>query len=161
MIKPIILRRRFIPDELVDISRDELLFRSGELLITRWKAIKQRADICAGVSYTFLHEGYKISRFYNNEGKFIYWYCDVIDFDYDRDKDTITLIDLLVDIKILPDGMPKVLDADELAEALEKGLISVEQACGALKKMDGLLKMIYKGDFPPPVCRHESYWTLG
>ena len=36
MKKPTLLRRRYIPYELVDISDDELLYRSDELLVTRW-----------------------------------------------------------------------------------------------------------------------------
>lgn len=160
MKKPIILRKRFIPSEIVDISGDTLLYRSDELIITRWKAIKPRSDFSSGVSYTFLKEGIKISRFYDEYGKFLYWYCDIIDVDYDESKDLYTMVDLLVDVKLLADGTLIILDADELAEALEKGLISAEQACRSLRKFDGLLKMIYERNFPPLECRDESYWEV-
>lgn len=160
MKKPSIFRTRFIPFETVDISSDELLFRDDEILITRWKAIKPRADISGGISYTFLKEGIKISRFYDAEKKFAYWYCDIIDVQYDRDNDRYTLIDLLLDVKLMPDGTMKVLDADELAAALEEGLITQEQACRSLKKMDGILKKVYNGSFPPVVCLEEKYWEV-
>jgi len=39
MKKPIILRKRYIPDEVIDISGDELVFRSEDLLITKWNPI--------------------------------------------------------------------------------------------------------------------------
>jgi protein associated with RNAse G/E len=160
MRKPTIYRKRFIPFETVDISGDELLLRTDDVLITRWKAIKPRNDISGGISYTFLKEGYKIGRFYDNDGKFIYWYCDIIDVEYNEKLDVLTLIDLLVDIKLMPDGTLLVLDADELAEALEKELITKEQAVSALRKLDHVLKTIYEGNFPPKICRKEEYWVL-
>lgn len=160
MKKPTVFRRRYIPYEIVDISGDELLFRSEELLITRWSAIKPRADFARGISYTFLKGGFKIGRFYDSSGKFLYWYCDIIDVDYDAGKDMYTLVDLLVDIKVMPDGLVKVLDADELAEAMEEGLVTGEQASRALRKLDQVLKMIYSDAFPPDICRAEEYWEV-
>lgn len=157
MKKPVLLRKRYIPYEVVDISGDELVYRSEDLLVTRWKAIRPRGDLFGGISYTFLTEGFKLARFYDAEDQFIYWYCDIIDVIYDHETDTYTFDDLLVDIKILPDGSVKVLDAEELAEALEKGLIDSKQACSALRKLDRVLKTIYSGDFPPAVCTQYEY----
>ncbi len=160
MKKPSILRTRFIPFETVDISSDELLFRNDEILITRWKAIKPRADISGGISYTFLKDGIKISRFYDADKKFAYWYCDIIDVKYDNTIDQYTFIDLLLDVKLMADGTMKVLDADELAIALEEGLITQEQACSSLKKMDSILQKVYKNNFPPAICLEEKYWEV-
>ena len=153
-------RKRFIPFETVDISGDELLFRSEELLITRWKAIKPRTDISGGISYTFLKDDFKVSRFYDALGNFAYWYCDVIGVEYDEKSDTFTIVDLLIDIKIMPDGTMRVVDTDELAEALDKGLISKEQACRSLRELDRVLKMIYEKNFPPSICLKEEYWEI-
>lgn len=157
MKKPSILRKRFIPYEVVDISGDELLFRSEELLVTRWITIKPRPDFYGGISYAFLKEGFKLGRFYDSSGRFLYWYCDVVDVLYDSEKDEYTFEDLLVDIKVMPGGEIKLLDADELATALEEGLIKVEQACRALKTMDRLLRLIYEGNFPPKECMEYEY----
>ena len=158
MKKPTILRKRFIPYETVDISGDELLYRDNSLLITRWDSIRPRDDFNSGVSYTFLDEGYKVGRFYSAQGTFLYWYCDIIDVEYDKNNDKYLLTDLLVDIKLMPDGALRVLDTDELAQALEQGLITVEQVCSALKKLNKVLKLIYDGQFPPDICQKEEYW---
>lgn len=158
MNKPKIFRTRYIPFETVDISGDEILLRNDDLLITKWKAIRPRKDISGGISYTFLKDGIKISRFYNSSNEFAYWYCDMIDVYYDRELDQYTLNDLLLDIKLMPDGTIMVLDADELAEALEKGLITQEQACSSLRKVDKILKMVYDKSFPPQVCLEQKYW---
>ncbi len=152
MIYPIILRRRYIPYEIVDISDDELLFRSESLIVTKWTSIKPRPDFYGGISFTFLDRGYKLGRFYDESGRFLYWYCDIVEIQYDHATDTYTINDLLVDIKILPDGEVRVLDADELAQAIEEGLISNEQVCNALKTLDRLLKLIYSRNFPPAEC---------
>jgi uncharacterized protein len=160
MKKPNILRTRYIPFETVDISSDEMLYRDDDILITRWKAIKPRADISGGISYTFLKEGIKISRFYDANKKFVYWYCDIIDVEYDRAVDQYTFIDLLLDVKLMPNGTMKVLDADELAIALEEGLITQEQACSSLKKMDYILQKVYNNSFPPAICLDERYWEV-
>lgn len=159
MKKPVLLRKRYIPEEVVDISSDVLLYRDEELLVTKWSAIKPRLDIQGGISYTFLREGFKLGKFYDLKGEFLYWYCDIIDVLYDEAKDTYTLDDLLIDIKLLPDGTIKVLDADELAEAFERKLVSSEQVCRALRKFDHVLKLIYSGKFPPEACNRFSYFS--
>lgn len=157
MKKPVILRRRYIPSEIVDISSDELIFRSESLLVTKWTSIKPRPDFYGGISFTFLDRGYKLGRFYDENGRFLYWYWDIVEVQYDQAADTYILNDLLVDIKILPDGEVRLMDADELAQAIEEGLISNEQASKALKTTDSLLKLIYSRSFPPVECGGYEY----
>lgn len=157
MKRTTILRKRYIPSEVIDISGDEILYRDENLLVTRWKAIKPRADISGGISYAFLKDGIKISRFYDNSNKFLYWYCDIIDAEYDKEKDLYLLTDLLLDVKISPDGTARVLDADELAEALQKGMVTKEQAARSLKRLDSILSMVYQGIFPPDECGRYEY----
>lgn len=157
MKKPTVLRKRFIPYEVVDITGDKLLFRSDELLVTKWTSIKPRPDFYGGISYTFLSKGYKLGRFFDKDKNFLYWYFDILDIHYDKATDTYTLNDLLVDIKVHPDGKVEVLDADELAQALEDGSITQEQAIESLRILDGLLKMIYEGSFPPAQCTEWEY----
>lgn len=157
MKKPVILRRRYIPFEVVDISSDELVFRSDDLLVTKWTTIKPRPDFYGGISFTFLDRGYKLARFYDEDGRFLYWYCDIIEVQYDQAADTYILNDLLMDIKILPGGEVRLLDAEELAQAIDEGLVSSEQVSKALKTLDGLLKLIYSRNFPPAECEGYEY----
>lgn len=152
MKKPIILRKRYIPLETIDITGDELVLRNEDILITKWKPIKERQDISGGMSFTFLKEGYKVSKFFGASGEFKYWYCDIINILYEELQDKYTLVDLLLDVKIMPDGRVEVVDADELAEALEKSIISKEEATISLYTLDKILRMSYAGKFPPEVC---------
>jgi uncharacterized protein len=156
MKKPAIFRKRYIPDETIDITRDELVFRSEELLITKWSPIKPRQDISKGISYTFLKEGIKVSKFFDHSGMFSYWYIDIIEVEYDAQHDVYTLVDLLVDVKLTNEGVLQVLDADELAQAIETGLVTCKQACNSLRKLDKVLNMIYNNNFPPKECTDED-----
>ena len=135
---PVVLRQRLIPFETVDISGDELIYRNDEIMVTRWKAIKPRIDISGGISFTFLKKGIKVGRFYDKNRNFLYWYCDIIKIEHILDSDTYILKDLLLDVKVMPNGNIEVLDADELAEALEKELISSDEACQALRTLNSL-----------------------
>lgn len=142
-----ILRRRYIPNEIVDISNDEIIEKSENLIVTKWVPIKPRLDFASGISYTMLDKGWKISKFFDSNNNFIYWYCDIIESSLD--SDTYTLTDLLVDLKIYPDGRYEILDMDELDETLQAGIITKKQYDDALAKLNGLLELVESGRFPP------------
>lgn len=144
-----IYRKRYIPNEIVDISGDELLYQDEEMIVTKWKPIHPKKDIAWGISYTLLKKGWKISKFYDFEDELRYWYCDIIEADYDAENDVLTTTDLLVDLKIYPDDTHEVLDLEELDEAIEEKLITVEQKEDALNKLNELLKLVEEKKFPP------------
>ena len=56
--------------------------------------------------------------------------------------------DLLADVIVYPDGFVRVVDLDELADAFRDGLIDSDQLQTALRHLDKLLSLIYKGAFP-------------
>lgn len=144
-----IYRKRYIPNEIVDISGDELLYQDEEMIVTKWKPIRPKKDIAWGISYTLLNKGWKISKFYGFEDELRYWYCDIIEADYNAEEDTLITTDLLVDLKIYPDGTQEVLDVEELNEAIAENLITQEQKQDALNKLNELLKLVEEKNFPP------------
>lgn len=141
-------RQRFIPYEIKDISDDELLYRDEDLMVTRWDPINPRIDFNKGVSYYFFDRGVKVSKLYNKNGEFLKYYCDIMEFEHNKQSDEYYFRDLLIDVTIKPDGKVRVLDLDELADALAQDLITKEQAIYGLKKADELLKLIYADEFP-------------
>lgn len=145
-----IYRKRYIPNEIIDISGDKVESVNENLLITSWLPIHPRNDVAFGMSYTYLKKGWKISKFYDKDKNFLYWYCDIIDAQI-KDEEYI-LVDLLVDIKVYPDGRYEILDEEELDEALNEDLITKEQKEEALNKLNALLEIIKKGEFPPKEC---------
>ena len=145
-----IYRKRYIPNEIVDISNDRVILLNEELMITEWIPINPRSDMSYGKSYTFFNKGWKISKFLNENKELICWYCDIIETHVENDEYTLT--DLLVDIKIYPNGEYEVLDLDELDEAVSHGLISEDKKEEALEKMNELLEVIKRREFPPKEC---------
>ncbi len=136
-----------MPFEKVDLSSDTLLFRDDRYIITEWEPIKKRNDISFGISCVFIEHGWKISAMMDQNKSIKYWYCDIIDIDYDNENDTYYLYDLLTDVKIY-NGRTEVLDLDELAEAFNQGLITKEQILMSLTRTQKLLNFAYKSDLP-------------
>ena len=146
-----IYRKRYIPNEVVDISGDKILLLTEDLMVTEWLPIKPRGDISYGKSYTIVKKGWKISKVFDENKDLICWYCDIIDYEISNDE--YTLIDLLVDVKIYPNGEYEILDLDELDEAVSHGLISEDKKEEALEKMNELVGIIKNGNFPPEECK--------
>ena len=90
----------------------------------------------------FLKKGSRLVSSLIRSGNFLYWYCDIIDYEYDDENDKYIFIDLLVDVKVSSDGKIEVLDLDELKEALDKGLIDNERFLDAINKLNRLIKTI-------------------
>ncbi len=140
-------RRRLIPDEIVHLKDDVVLYHDDTVIITKWKTIKPRKDMDHGFSAYLLKEGIKVSKFYRADNSLLYWYCDIVDYKYDPEKNSYTSTDLLTDVVLYPDGKIKVLDLDELAEASVKDMITKDQLHSALVRTDMLLTTMYSGEF--------------
>lgn len=133
-------RKRYVPNEIVDISNDNIKKSTKYSLITSWVPIKPREDFDRGISYYDISNGWKISKVYLGE-KFIYYYCDIINTSKVC-KDEYIFTDLLVDIVIYPDARIKILDMDELIEAYENNIIDKKTLHEAIFKLENLIKNI-------------------
>ncbi len=140
-------RRRIIPKECILLKDDEIVFFEDSRLVTKWNTIRPKKDIHHGISCFFLAEGCKVSKFYGHDGSLLYWYIDIISHEWNENNSSLYVTDLLADVIIYPDGFVKVVDVDELADALEKKDISPEILCEALRKLNRILTDIYSGDF--------------
>lgn len=147
MTNPTLYRRRIIPDECILLKDDIILSCDEEHIITSWQALHPKKDLHHGSSCYFLKEGFKVSKFCEKSGKLLYWYCDIVDFDYDSNDNTLIATDLLADVIIYPDGFVKVVDLDELVTALNSGAISLDILKQSLLRLDHLLQIIYSGGF--------------
>ena len=158
MADPILYRRRLIPEECVLLKDDKLLHRDSRVIVTSWNTLKPRKDIHHGCSCYYLAEGIKVSRFYKEDGSLLYWYCDIVDYDYSEKTDTYVITDLLADVIIYPDGLVKVVDIDELATAKDAGLLSDEMLKKSLLTLNHLLQIIYDGEFDELQRPLETYF---
>lgn len=145
--KLILYRKRLIPDECILLKDDIILDCTEDMIITKWNALKPKANLHHGYSCYLLNKGIKVSKFLLEDESLRYWYCDIVDYKYDKQTNTLTSTDLLADVIVYPDGFVKVVDLDELACAIEKKLCTEEQILTALKNLDWLLHLIYDDKF--------------
>ena len=138
-------RRRLIPDECVLLKDDIIVKSTDEVIVTSWKTLNPKTAFQYGASCFFLKEGIKVSKFYRADGQLYLWYCDIVDYNYNEAENTLTAIDLLADVIIRPDGFVKVVDLDELVEAMDKNLISADTMKSILLRVNKLLTTIYDG----------------
>ncbi|MBO4457005.1 MAG: DUF402 domain-containing protein [Butyrivibrio sp.] len=144
MAYPVLYRKRFIPDECIELKDDVILKLDDSVIVTEWKALKSRCDLSRGYSCYYLKEGYKISKFIKADNSLLCWYFDIVTYDRDPQSNILTVIDLLADVKIYPDGFMKVVDLDELSEAYEKRLIDESLLKKSLLSLNRLLNEIYE-----------------
>lgn len=173
MTNPVLFRKRLIPEECICLKDDEILHFSDRdrILVTKWRALKPKKDLHHGYSCYFWDKGFKISKFYRENGDLLYWYCDIIDVAYPADgaaagsvSDNTTgtcfiATDLLADVIIYPDGFVKVVDLDELTVAFEQGALDIDLLKAALNRLNALLNLIYSGEFSKYRQYLEQYET--
>ena len=147
MTNLILYRKRIIPDECVLLKDDMILSCDEDHIITSWRALHPKKDLDHGSSCYFLKEGFKVSKFCRKDDSLLYWYCDIVDYDYHPADNTMIVTDLLTDVIIYPDGFVKVVDLDELVTALEARSISLDTLKSSILRLDKLLHIIYSGGF--------------
>ena len=147
MTNPILYRRRVIPEECILLKDDIILSCDEERIITSWNALHPKKDLHHGMSCYFLKEGFKISKFCYEDGSLLYWYCDIVDYNYNSVDNSLIVTDLLADVIIYPDGFVKVVDLEELVTALESRSISLDTLKSSLLRLDRLLSLIYSNQF--------------
>ena len=142
-------RKRIIPAECVFLKDDILLYRDSDVIVTKWNTLHPQQTLSHGYSCYFPDRGFKVSKFYDHEDNLISWYCDIIQAERTTEDgvDTYIFTDLLADVVVYPDGRVRVVDLDELADAQRDQLIRPDELQSALRHLDRLLKIIYKGAF--------------
>lgn len=146
-------RRRLLPQECILLKDDVILRADDEVIITKWNTLNPKPAFHHGCSCYFLQEGIKVSKFYRADNSLLYWYCDIVAYDCQPEQNTLLVTDLLADVIIYPDGHYKVVDLDELAEAMERGLITPALMTSCLRSLNSLLTLLYRDKFD----RLQSY----
>lgn len=149
-------RQRLIPAECILLKDDIIVYQDDEVLITKWNTINPKTQFSHGCSCYFFKEGIKVSKMYRADNSLLHWYCDIVDYSYDETEESLTVVDLLADVIISPEGRMKVVDLDELAEALERDLITKEQMTTCLRNLNHLLTLFYRDKFDRLQARLDS-----
>ena len=120
---PVLYRKRLIPEECIPLKDDIILYMDDEIIVTKWNTLKPRKDFHHGYSCYFLKEGYKVSKFLAEDDSLVYFYCDIVTYLWDRAQNTLTVVDLLADVIVKPDG--KILMVRQYRNALERETLEV------------------------------------
>lgn len=147
MSKPLLYRKRIIPMECIPLKGDEILYMDEHQIVTKWSTLRKKEDFSHGVSCYYLDKGFKVSKFLKESGELLYYYCDIISYEYNPEENSYIFTDLLADVIIYPDGSVKVVDIGEIADALEENILTNAQAIEAFRRLDALLEIIYSGRF--------------
>ena len=146
-------RKRIIPPGCIHLKDDIIVEQNDEYIITKWETLNPKIEFSHGCSCYFLQDGIKVSKMYRQDGSLLRWYCDIVEFELNEKEDSLIVTDLLADVILYPDGRMEVVDLDELAEAMEKDLITKEQMTSCLRSLNHLLTLIYRDKFD----RFQSY----
>lgn len=152
----VLYRKRLIPDEIIELKDDKILFRDENYVITKWNTIRPKSEFSHGISIYCINEGWKISKFFDANNHLIYTYCDIIDTSYNNVSDTYIFTDLLADVIIENSGFVRVVDLDELADACAWGSITNDMLVSALHKLNTLLELIYNNQIQTFIDRLEQ-----
>lgn len=139
--------KKIIPSEFLLLKGDKIESADEETIVTSWTTINPKPEFSHGCSCYFLKHGFKVSKLYRHDNSLLYWYCDIVDFEKNEEENSLTVTDLLADVILYPDGRIQVVDLDELADAMDKGLITPELMSTCLRRLNELLTIIYCGKF--------------
>lgn len=114
------------------------------------KVIVASGDLA--VWFIFRRKWYDVGKFYDRNGKFTGYYCDIIRPIarlLSSASKTSIITDLFLDLWISKDGRCLVLDEDQLEHAVAGHLISVPLAMRARRELELLIRSTKAGNFPP------------
>lgn len=151
-----IYRRRIIPAECILLRDDIIVEQDEETIVTKWNTLNPKTSFSHGSSCYFLSKGIKVSKMYRHDGSLLRWYCDIVDYKMIPEENTLIVTDLLADVIVSSEGSVKVVDLDELAEALDRELVTKEQTAFCLRSLNHLLSLIYRDKFDRLQARLDS-----
>jgi predicted RNA-binding protein associated with RNAse of E/G family len=157
---------RRLPDRL-SIFRQRVVHRDAEVVVTLLEAAQLakpvRVDgvtvLEAGapvVWFTYPGRWHDIGRFHTADGRFTGIYANVLTPVRMR-GDVWSTTDLCLDVWLGEDGVPRLLDEDELREAERRGWTDMATAARARSEAAALMESARAGAWPPA---HVHEWTL-
>jgi predicted RNA-binding protein associated with RNAse of E/G family len=70
------------------------------------------------------------------------------------------MVDLLFDLIIYPNGQYHLLDVDEFADSIEKGLLKKRQQVHALRTLDRMIRLQTERKFIPRFVKQANMFPL-
>lgn len=157
-------RTRIYVQELVLDAPEVKVSFQGEAPVDRPLVVDGRTVLEPGspvVWFTFPDRWHDIGRFHTADGSFTGLYANILTpAELHRPDDALArwaTTDLFLDVWVGTDGAIRILDEEEWAEAVERGLLDDETAARARREADDVADAARSDAWPPPVVRE---WTL-
>jgi GrpB-like predicted nucleotidyltransferase (UPF0157 family)/predicted RNA-binding protein associated with RNAse of E/G family len=156
------LRYLRLPAQVLEMY-DELVFKSKRVIAGRSQVTSTHSIMFDGK--TVLKAGFPITYFEltgkwfnvvkvrNLRGRHTGYYCDIATPPKLLKDGSVELTDLFLDLWVSPDLKYKVLDEEELEDALKNGWISKGLYETAKRELQKLVAMVEKRKFPPQLIR--------
>ena len=139
----------------------ELVEDRGDLIITKFDFLNHRlvvhdqlviADGYHALLFEFFHPPLEIIAVTDEDRILTGYYCNV-NTEPSRIDGGYEVVDLYLDVFVLPDMRYEILDGDEFQEAIEKGWITEEHVSLARETVARIIKDIEAGRFPPRIVQ--------
>jgi GrpB-like predicted nucleotidyltransferase (UPF0157 family)/predicted RNA-binding protein associated with RNAse of E/G family len=157
------LRYLRLPSQTLEMY-DDLIYKSkriiiGKSQITSAHSIQfdDKLVLIAGfpiVYFELIGKWFNVVKIRDLRGKHTGYYCDISTPPRLLEDGSVEVTDLFLDIWVSPDLRYKVLDQDELEEAIEKKWISKDLYVRAKKELKKLIERVEQKEFPPRLVRH-------
>lgn len=155
------------PPDRVQVYSQEVVDATGERIVTWLPQAGLPRPAMAGeevildtnapvIWFTYPGKWHDIGRFHLADGSFTGCYANLLTpvvIEGPRWETT----DLFLDVWVPAEGEPRILDEEELAEAVERGWVDAATAAHVRRHAAELLERAVRGEWPPAEVRE---WTL-
>lgn len=141
---------------------DELVLRSDKIIVGRSQVTSPNSVTFEGkivlaqgfkiIYFQFLNKWFTVVKVRNLQGRHTGYYCDIV-MPPRVLGDGVEITDLFLDLWVSPDIRYKILDEEELEEALRKGWITQELHDKAKKELQKLIGRVENRRFPPTLVK--------
>jgi GrpB-like predicted nucleotidyltransferase (UPF0157 family)/predicted RNA-binding protein associated with RNAse of E/G family len=156
------LRYIRLPAQVVEMYDDQV-YNSKKIVVGKSQITSTHSIVFDGklvlsagfpiVYFELTGRWFNIVKIRNLQGTHTGYYCDITTPPRLLRDGSIELTDLFLDLWVSPDLRYKVLDKDELEEALEKGWVEKQLHDKAKKELKKLITLVENGGFPPKLVR--------
>lgn len=152
------LRYIRLPNQAMDIYAT-LIYRSEEVVVLK-SQIKSTHRIIFGnetvlapgfriVIFEFIGKWFTVGKIRNLQGKHTGYYCDIVTPPRLLEDGGVELTDLFLDLWVSPDLRHRVMDEEELENALRNDWITEQLYEKAKKELKELINTVKQRNFPP------------
>lgn len=157
------LRYIRLPNQALELY-DELIYRSERVIVGKGQiasansvVFDEKVVLANGFQifyFDLFGKWFTVGKIRNFQGMHTGYYCDIVMPPRLLDDGGVEVTDLFLDLWVSPDLKFKVLDEEELENALSRGWITRQLYNKAKEELRKLFKIVESKKFPPYSVKH-------